>query len=151
MNGSGARAFPGPAFWLLLVALVGALVIIAFLVGRSSVTPVAVGGGDNKDGAGEVVEHPPIVAAAKELLENAVRSPGGAWTPELDEKFQTLSSRLPLKKRFELGLQLVNLLNERKLKRMDPPDDCTTVPFQCGGATDQNQSPGPKPRPKKAE
>jgi hypothetical protein len=150
MNGSGARAFPGPAFWLLLVALVGALVIIAFLVGRSSVTPVAAGGGDN-DGAGGVVEHPPIVAAAKELLENAVRSPGGAWTPELDEKFQTLSSRLPLKKRFELGLQLVNLLNQRKLKRMDPPDDCTTVPFQCGGATDQNQSPGSKPRPKKAE
>jgi hypothetical protein len=148
VNGSSARA---PWFWLILVALVGALVIIAFLVGRASVTPVAAGGDDNKDGAGGVVDHPPIAAAAKELLESAVRSPGGGWTPELDEKFQTLSSRLPIKKRFELGLQLVNLLNQHKLRRVEPPDDCTTIPFKCGGATDQNQAPGLQQRQKKAE
>jgi hypothetical protein len=148
---SGERAAPGPTFWLLLVLLVGALVIVAFLVGRSSVTPVAAGGNDGKDGSGAVVENPHIAAAAKELLDNAVRSPGGNWTPELDENFHTLSSRLPIKKRFELGLQLVNLLNQHKLRRVEPPDDCTAVPFKCGGATNQNQGAGIQQPQKKAQ
>jgi hypothetical protein len=89
-----------------------------------------------------------VIQAAATLLKQAVAT--GTWTPQQDDQFFHELSGLSAKERFAQTLQLVNLINTRKVKRAvdpgdpAPPVECPTNPCPCQTPTPSPKAPSSK-------
>jgi len=119
------RAGFGPGFWLVQLLIVIALVVAAFLLGKSMA-------GDGHRSA-EPPDEDEIVNGANSLLDQAVKPGENAeWTLAQEATFKRITSRMSSQKRYEATLKLVNLVNTRKLHHaQEPVADEGSAPGTC--------------------